>query len=147
MTAEQNKALMRRFLEATVASDQTALKELLAPDFVAHIPGGLQNRDGFLQHNNVFLVAFSDRDFEVQDLIAEGDRVTARTIWRGTHSGEFQGVPPTGKQIAISAFIVERIRDGKMVEHWGLFDQLSVMQQLGLVPPPQPVRQKASTTA
>jgi predicted ester cyclase len=86
-------------------------------------------------------------DFEVQDLIAEGDWVTARTIWRGTHSGEFQGVPPTGKQMAISAFIVERIRDGKMVEHWGLFDQLGMMQQLGLVPPPQPVRQKASTTA
>jgi steroid delta-isomerase-like uncharacterized protein len=140
MTTEQNKALMRRFLEATVASDQVAFKEFLASDFVAHLPGGPQNREAFLQHNNVFVVAFSDRHFAVEDLIAEGDKVTARTIWRGIHSGDFQGLPPTGKQVAISAIIIERIQDGKMVEHWSLFDQLSMMQQLGLVPPPQATR-------
>jgi steroid delta-isomerase-like uncharacterized protein len=140
MTTEQNKALMRRFLEAAVASDQAALKELLAPDYVAHLPGGRQNREGFLQHNNVFVVAFSDRHFAVEDLIAEGDKIMARTTWRGIHSGDFQGVPPTGKQIAISAIIIERIKDGKMVEHWSLFDQLSMMQQLGLIPPPQSAR-------
>ena len=131
---------MRRFLEASVASDQTAFKELLASDFVAHLAGGPQNRETFLQHNNVFNVAFIDRQFSVRDLIAEGDKVMARTTWRGTHSANFRGLPPTGKQIEISAFIMDRIKDGKIVEHWSLFDMMSMMQQLGLFPAPQPAR-------
>lgn len=137
MTTEGNKARMRRFLDASLASDQSACKELLAPDFVAHLAAGPQNRDGFLQHNNLFVAAFSDRHYDVQDLIAEEDKVMARVTWRGMHSGSFQGLPPTDRRIVISAFIIERIRDGKMVEHWSLFDQMSMMQQLGLVPPPR----------
>jgi steroid delta-isomerase-like uncharacterized protein len=140
MTTEENKALMRRVLEASVASDQAAFKELLAPDFVAHLADGRQNREAFLQHNNVYVEAFSDRHFVVEDLIAEGDKVMARTIMRAIHTGDLHGLPSTGKQIAISAIIIERIKDGKMVEHWSLFDQLSMMQQLGFVPPPQPAR-------
>jgi len=134
MTSEQNKDFMRRFIEASVASDQSAYKELLAPDFMAHLPGSPQNGEVFLQHNNVFNVAFSDRQITVEDLIAEGDKIMARITWRGIHSGDFQGLPPTGKQVVIGAFIVERIKDGKTVEHWSLFDQRSMMQQLGLVP-------------
>jgi steroid delta-isomerase-like uncharacterized protein len=137
MSTEENKALMRRYLEAALATDQTAFKELLATDFVAHV-NGRQDREVFLQHNNVFVVAFSDRHFTVEDLIAEGDKVVARTTWRGTHSGVFQGLPPTGKQIAISAILIERVKDGHIVEHWSLFDNMSVMQQLGLSPSPQP---------
>jgi predicted ester cyclase len=136
MTTEHNKALMRRFLEASVATDEAAFKELLAPDFVAHLAGGSVDRDEFVHHNNVFVVALSDRQFEVEDLITEGDKVMARTTMRAIHSGDLYGLAPTGKQIAISAIIIERIRDRKMVEHWSLFDQLSMMQQLGLVPPP-----------
>jgi steroid delta-isomerase-like uncharacterized protein len=140
MITEQTKDFMRRFLEASVASDQAEYKELLAPDFVAHLLGGPQNREAFLQHNNFFNVAFSDRQLSVEDLIAEKDKVMARIIWSGIHSGNFQGLPPTGKKIVISAFIVERLKDGKSVEHWSLFDQLAMMQQLGLVPPPQTSR-------
>ena len=136
MSTEQIKALMHRFLEASVASDQAIFKEFLAPDFVAHIPGGPQNREMFLQHNNVFNVAFSDRHISIEDLIVEGDKVVARITWSGIHSGNFQGLPPTGKQVKISAFIVERIKDGQAVEHRSLFDQKSMMQQLGLIPPP-----------
>lgn len=135
MTTDQNKALMRRFLEASIADDQAAFKELLAPSFVAHIPGGPQNRETFLLHNNVFNVAFSDRQISVEDLIVEGDKVVARITWSGVHSGNFQGLPPTGKQVKIGAFIVERIKDGKSVEHRSLFDQRGMMQQLGLIPP------------
>ncbi len=135
MTSEQNKALMRSFLEASVAGDQAALKELLAPDFVAHLPGGPQNREGFLQFTNMFLVAFSDTHFTVEEQVAEGDKVVTRATWHGIHSGDFQGLPPTGKQIAISAFLIERFKDGKIVEHRGLFDQMSMMQQLGVLPP------------
>lgn len=140
MSTEQNKILMRRFLEASVDSDETAFKALLAPDLVAHIPGGPANREAFVQHNYRYVAAFSDRQYEVEDLIAEGDKVVARVIWRVTHTGAFMGLPPTGKQLAVSAIITERFREGKSVEHWSLFDSLSMMQQLGLVPPPQPTR-------
>jgi predicted ester cyclase len=57
----------------------------------------------FLQHNNVFIMAFNDRYFTLKDQVAEGDKVVTLATWRGTHSGNFQGLPPTGKQIAISA--------------------------------------------
>jgi steroid delta-isomerase-like uncharacterized protein len=136
MTIEQNKTFMRRFVEASIASDPTSYEELLAPDFVAHLLGGPQNREAFLQHNNFFNTAFSSRQMIVEDLIAEGDKVMARLTWKGVHSGDFQSLPPTGNQIVISAFIVERIKDGKTVEHWSLFDQRSMLQQLGLIPPP-----------
>lgn len=136
MSTEENKALMRRFLEASTASDPTIYRELMAPDFVAHIPSGPANREAYLQHNAFFNVAFSDPQFAVEDLTAEGDKVVARVTWRGIHSGDFMGLPPTGKQIAIGAVITERFKDGKSVEHWSLFDQMSMMRQLGLLPPP-----------
>jgi steroid delta-isomerase-like uncharacterized protein len=137
MSTEQNKALARRFLEASVASDQAAFMDLLAPDFVAHLAAGPQDREAFVQHNNVFGQAFTDKHFTLKDQIAEGDKVVARATWRATHTGEFRGLPPTGKQIAISAFIIDRVKNGKIVEHWSLFDQMSMMQQLGIVPSPQ----------
>jgi steroid delta-isomerase-like uncharacterized protein len=136
MTIEQNKAIVRRFLEATVASDQDRLKELLAPDFVAHQPEGLQNRQAFLQHLSSFRVAFSDSRFTIEEQIAEGDKVVTRATWQAIHSGEFQSLPPTGKQIEVSAILIGRIQDGKIVDSRSLFDQLSMMQQLGLIPPP-----------
>jgi steroid delta-isomerase-like uncharacterized protein len=132
----ENKNLVRRYLEAAAASDQTAFKALMAPDFVAHV-NGRQDRDTFLQHNGVFTAAFSDRHFTVEDLIADGDRVVARAIWRGVHTGAFRGLAPTGKTVEISAILIERIQDGQVVEHWSLFDNLSMMQQLGLIPAPE----------
>lgn len=131
----QNKTLMRRYLEASIASDQTDFRGMLATDFVAHV-GGALDREAFLKHNNGFTAAFSDRHITVEDLIAEEDMVWARITWQGVHSGDMRGIPATGKQIAISAFLIERIRDGEIVEHWSLFDQMSMMQQLGLVPEP-----------
>ena len=137
MSTEQNKAVARRFLDASAAGDPATFKDLLSPDFVAHLATGPQNSEVFLQHNNVFTMAFSDRHFTVKDQVAEGDKVVTRATWWGTHSGNFQGLPPTGKQIAINAILIERIKYGQIAEHWSKFDQLSMMQQLGLVPPPQ----------
>jgi steroid delta-isomerase-like uncharacterized protein len=137
MTTEENKDFMHRFLEASIGTDTTAFKELMAPDFVAHVNGGPTNRDGFVQHMGRFNLAFSDWQITVSDLVADAEKVVARTTWQGIHSGNFMGLPPTGKQVEIEAYIVERLKDGKSVEHWSLFDQLSMLQQLGLVPPPQ----------
>ena len=138
MTSERNKAIVRRFFEAFKANDQTALKEVLAPDVVAHLPGmpGPQNRETMLQGVRIFNAAFSDRDFTIDELIAEGDRVATRTTMRAAHTGEYQGQPSTGKQIVMSGFTIERIQDGKIVERWFTYDRLDLMQQLGLVPSP-----------
>jgi len=131
----QNKAIARRFFEASDA-------ELLAPDLVVHLPGAPAplNREALLQEISMFNTAFSDGHIMVEDQIAEGDKVATRVTWRGIHSGNFQSLPPTGKQIAMGAIVVQRIKEGKIVEHWPLFDLMGMMQQLGLVPPPQPTR-------
>ena len=142
MTIEQNKAIARRFFEAFEANDQADYKELLAPDFVAHQAGapGPLNREEFLQVASTFHAAFSEQKYLVEDQIAEGDKVAQRTTWRATHSGEFQGLSPTGKQLEISGITIERIKDGQIVERWVNIDQMGMGQQLGLIPPPQPAR-------
>ena len=137
MTTEQNKDLMRRFLDTFVSGDHAAILDMLTPDFVAHLPSGPANRDVFVQQSSFFGMAFSDIRFTVHDQIAEEDKVVARATWQATHTGEFQGQPPTGNQISISAYIIDRFIDGKIAEHWSLFDMLSMMQQLGIIPPPQ----------
>ena len=134
MTAEQNKAIVRRFYKAFEANDLDMLKELLAPDFVAYNLNP-QNRDEHLQGIRLWNGTFSENRFEIIDQIAEGDRVASHVIMRCVHSkAAFQGVAPSGKQIQIPALTLERIRDGKIVERHVYSNRLSMLQQLGLVP-------------
>src|SRR3990172_5976383 len=130
----QNKAIVRRFFEGDHAA------EVLAPDLKVHMPGAPAplTREAFLQEMGMMYSAFSDAHTVIEDQIAEGDKVVTRLTWHATHSGNFQGLPPTGKQIAMAGTVVQRIQDGKIVEHWPVFDQMGMMQQLGLVPLPQP---------
>ena len=120
------------------ANDQAALKELLAPDFIAHQTGapGPLNREEFLGGISAASASFSDQHYTIEDQIAEGDKVVTRVAWQGTHSGDFQGVPPTGKQLIGSGVAIERIKDGKIVERWANPDLLGLLQQLGLFPTP-----------
>jgi predicted ester cyclase len=137
MTTEQNKAIARRFFVALEANDQTALKELLAPHFVGHhfgAPGPL-NHEMLLQGISAVNSAFSNNEYTIEDQIAEGDMVATRVTWRAIHSGDYQGLSPTGKQITISGIAIERHKDGKIVERWLNYDQWGLMQQLGLIPP------------
>ncbi len=143
MTTEQNKTIVRRFYESLGANDQAALNELLSADLVAHMPGmpGPLSRELMLQGASMFSAAFSDQHYTAEDQIADGDKVATRTTWQAIHSaGDFQGVPPTGKRVAASGISIERIQDGKIVERWLSYDQIGMMQQLGLIPPPQSSR-------
>ncbi len=140
MSTEQNKAIVRRFFKAFEANDQAAISNLLSPDLVAYSHGspGPQNREVHLQGISMWNTAFNETQFTVEEQIAEGDKVATRVTMRSVHSGgEFQGLPPTGKQIAISGTTIERIKDGKIVERRVNSDFLGMMQQLGLIPPPQ----------
>ncbi len=81
-----------------------------------------------------FHAAFADGHILIHQMVAEGDTVATRLTFHGTHSGDFMGIPPTGKQVTVPALDMARYADGKLVEHWGGPDQMSLMQQLGVIP-------------
>jgi predicted ester cyclase len=142
MTTEQNKAIVRRFFAAFETNDEAALREVLAPDLEAYSHGGSgpQNREAHVQTVAAWNAAF-ETHFTIGEQIAEGDRVATRETMRAVHNrGEFQGLAPSGKQIQSEAISIERIKDGKIVERRVISDWLAVLQQLGLVPPPQASR-------
>ncbi len=137
---EVGKEVARRFLEEILTrGDVAAIDALVAPDFVDHqpFPGVPPTRDGLKQAIPLFRAAFPDGTFVVADLFGEGDRVALRTTFRGTHQGEYAGVPATGKQIEFSAIDILRVDGGRMAEHWGLADDLGLLTQLGAIPGPE----------
>jgi steroid delta-isomerase-like uncharacterized protein len=137
MSEEDNKALIRRFFEAIDTKKVDIVDEFVAPNFIEHspFPGTSPDRDGTKQAFNITLTAFPDTYHTVDDLIAEADTVAARITGYGTHTGEFLGIPPTGKQVAMTGIAIWRIADGKIVEHWAEIDALGLLHQLGAVPP------------
>jgi steroid delta-isomerase-like uncharacterized protein len=139
MSSEDNRALVRRFFDEVVNGGNIDLiDELLTDDFVEHeeLPGVEPNRDGVKQFFRMFRSAFPDGSFTPEEMIAEGDTVAVRVTIRGTHQGEFVGVPATGKPVEVAAIDFIHCKDGKMTEHWGVGDMLSLLQQLGAVPAP-----------
>ena len=134
--SEENRTLVRQYFDSWGAPE--AERESLAPHFVAHMPGVPEpmNREAFIQYQGVILSAFPDFAPTLEFQIAEGDKVANRLVFDGTHKGDFQGIPPTGKRVRVTAITIERVAGGKIVEHWIEFDALSMMQQLGVVPAP-----------
>ena len=134
MSAEENKDLARRAWEATDNVD--VLDEVYAPDVVWHNPeGDVRGIEEAKQLVDMYKTAFPDMSATVEDVIAEGDKVVSRVTIRGTHQGageEF--VPPTGRRIEVQGLSLHRIEDGKIVEEWNSYDNLSILQQLGLAP-------------
>ena len=136
MSAEANKALVRRFVdEFWSGGNLAAADELMAPDAVIHEPVAGTPAD-LKPFASAIRAAFPDWHSTVEEMVAEGDRVVERWTGRGTHRGEFQGIPPTGKRVAVPGTVYYRIVDGKIVEFRGQFDRMSLMQQLGVVPGP-----------
>ena len=111
----------------------------MAPGIVVHVsvaPGPLEGLEAWRQFSGSFAEAFPDLRLTVRDIAAEGDTVAARVDFRGTHRGEFQGIPPTGKEVAFSSMEFNRVVEGKVEEHWVELDLLGLMQQLGAIPEP-----------
>jgi predicted ester cyclase len=137
MSAEENKALVRRYIEVVWNKRNTAaLDELLAPNYKRYVSATATplTREGQRQRVTGFHTAFPDIHFTIEDLFAEGDRVAFRATFRGTHQGPFpilQGMAPTGKQVTVSVLDVVRVEHGKFAEHWGGPDVLDLLQQLG----------------
>jgi steroid delta-isomerase-like uncharacterized protein len=137
MSTEDNKALVRRLLEAGQSGNWVLLAEVMAEDVLDHyaFPGQAPGLEGVKQGFEMFRAAFPDLQITIEDMIAEGDKVASRLRVRGTHQGEFFGIPPTGRQVSISAIHIHRIAGGKVREHWGNNDDLGLLQQFGVIPP------------
>ena len=135
--SEENKALARDSWERIVNQrDLDAIEEIYAPDLVWHEPDqDIRGYEQGRQFASTFFDAFPDINITVEDAIAEGDQVATRYTIRGTHRGETEEFgPPTERQMELEGITIHRIEGGKIVEEWGRYDNLSVMQQLGLVP-------------
>jgi steroid delta-isomerase-like uncharacterized protein len=138
MSTEENKALMRRAYEEVYNQrDLAVLDEVCVPDFVFHNASmTIQGLEAYKHFVSLIFSAFPDGRYSIEDMIAEGDRVVVRHTFRGTHQGDFRGLPPTGKQVTTTAIVISRIANGKAIEAWINGDNLGLMQQLGVVPTP-----------
>ena len=134
---EQYKTAARTFIEKGLnQKDLSALETYFSPDLTDHalppgLPPGLEGRKIFA---SALLAAFPDLRVDVNDLIAEGEKLVTRYSVRGTHKGELMGIPPTGKEISITGTAIDRFENGQSIEHWEIIDQVGLMQQLGVIP-------------
>ena len=135
--SERNKAVIRRFVEEVQNNkDFTVYDELNAEDFVnlSSPPGIPPDREGGKMYLSGFLSAFPDAHFTIDDMIAEGDRVATKKTFTGTQTAALGEIPATGNRVTLQYDDIMRLRDGKIVEHWLAMDQMSFLQQLGVLP-------------
>jgi len=137
MSAELNKAIVRRLFEEIMRGKLAVADELIVEDYTQHSVFGIPNgREAFKQFFMAFGEAVPDAHFDIEDVIAEGDKVVIRLTVSGTQTGALQDIPPTGKKFAMKGIDIFRVVDGKIVEHWDAVDQLGMLQQLGVIPMP-----------
>jgi hypothetical protein len=140
VSIEENKQLVLRWKEERNKGNVNVVDELCAPDCVLYVsglptPGPVRGREAFKQLFAAYLAAF-EFDSMPEFLVAEGDLVVVRETYRLRHKGEFQGIPPTGKEVSITGTEIYRIADGKFAEQWVEADVLGLLQQLGVLPTP-----------
>jgi steroid delta-isomerase-like uncharacterized protein len=138
MSAQENKILVRRFLEDVIErQDLGAADAVQSDDYTLHMPGlpgpvrGLAAWKGVIAG---YFEAFPDLHLTIEDEVAENDRVAIRYVWSGTQRGPFLGITPTGKAVRVPGTVVFRVADGHVAEEWHLDDMLGLLQQLGVVP-------------
>lgn len=139
MSAEANKALAARFFETYAKGhDVEAAGRLFADGAVIteNSDPVAMDVEGYKGQGSTFLASFADLDAEMLDQFAEGDQVVTRVAWSGTHSGDFNGIPATGKQFRAEAVLIDRVAAGKIVARHTVADYLTMMMQLGVIPAP-----------
>ena len=138
MSTAINKAIVRRYIEQILNEQRLDLaEEFLAENIELHgsgIPPGIEVVEQWLA---AFATAFPDGYTIIEDMVAEDDRVVARTTFNGTHKADLQDIPATGKTISMLGIAIFRLDNGKIAEGWLINDSLGLMQQLGVVPVPQ----------
>ena len=141
-SVDPNKTVSRRWIELFNERDDAGQADVLAPDYVAHAPASLEpaplDREAWASFLDGFVEGFPDLRLTVEDSVAEGDLVAQRVHFAGTHTGVFQGLPPTHRKVEFSGLELNRFVDGRVAEHWFQLDALGLLQQLGLAVVPGP---------
>lgn len=133
---EYNKQKYQQYVEGFLQKgDETVADLLVAEDVVTHdgMPGQASGLAGVKSTFRILHTAFPDLKADMQDIIAEGDKVVGRFVVSGTHSGSFMGMPATGKSFSYDEIVIVRFKDGKIAEHWAEMDSMGFMQQLGMM--------------
>jgi predicted ester cyclase len=135
MSIEENKKIVQRYQEIYNSNDLAALGEVVSedlrtPKIMPGIPTGLE---GAKAAHRIMLAGFPDYQTIIDDIFAEGDQVAARITMSGTNTGNFMGIPATGKHVLFTGIYIARIANRKIVEHWGEEDGVSLLQQLGVL--------------
>ena len=133
MSAEENKAILRRLVEAINKGNLDIVDEIFTPDYVRHDPSALLGevyREKYKQAFAKLRRAFPDAHWTLEDLLADGDKVIGRWTFHGTHQGQFFNVSPSGKEVTYPIIAIYRIADGKIAEDWHIFHTLGLWQQL-----------------
>ncbi len=134
MSLEPKKALVHRWLECVNQGNLDVVNELVTPTFVWHGPGEeVSGPDGMKQFIMRMRTAFPDLQMTFEDQFGEGDKVVTRYTARGTHNGPLPGIPPTGKQATFTGIFISHMAGGQIAEEWENFDQLGLLQQLGVI--------------
>jgi predicted ester cyclase len=137
VTSDEKKLFMQRFVEEAInRQNPDAIDTLVADDFVEHVPlpGQGPGREGLRYAIGLFLNAFPDIHWALDEQIAEGNKVVSRFTWVGTHRGSFLGIAPTGRRVQVWGVVIDVIRGGKFAESRIIMDSLGLMQQLGVIP-------------
>ena len=141
-SVERNKAVSRRWIEVFNERDNAAEADVRAQDYVAYAPVSLEpaplDSEAWTRFLSGFVEGFPDLRITVEDAVGEGDLVAQRVHFAGTHTGEFQGLPPTHRKVTFSGLELNRFVDGRVAEHWFQMDSLTLLQQLGLMVVPGP---------
>lgn len=135
--SEQYKNAAQNLIERGFnQKDSSAFEAYFSPHLKDHAlpPGIPQGFEGRKMFYSMMLAAFPDMQVRLEDVFTEGDKVVTRWSARGTHQGDMMGIPPTGKQISVGGIAIDLFENGQSVEHWEVFDQMGLMQQLGVIP-------------
>ena len=138
-TTKANLEVVSRFIEEFKnKANQEIVDELMSPDFVHHLtdPRLPEGREAIKLLGQSIVAGFPDVHASVQDLLADGDKVIERTQTSATHTGEFNGIPPTGRRVGWTEMHIYRLEGGKIVEMWSEIDLLGLLVQLGAIPGP-----------
>jgi predicted ester cyclase len=138
-TEVENKAQFRRIYEELFNKGNLAIAdELIAPDFLNHEapPGSNRGPESMRRLITMLHTAFPDVHYTIEEMLAEGDMVSCRMIMNGTHQGSFMGIAPTGRSVRQAQMHLVRFRNGKVIEHWAVRDDLGMMRQLDVIPAP-----------
>ncbi|MBE7212265.1 MAG: ester cyclase [Gluconacetobacter diazotrophicus] len=133
-TESRNKQVARAYFPAFVSGDRAWWREHVSPDFLRHDPGlpyEVRGIPGLQHHHDVVLAGIPDLHLPIHHVMEERDHVLVRLRFRGTHTGEFAGQPPTGNPIDVEVFDLFRLAGGRLAEHWAMVDTLSLLKQLG----------------